>query len=206
MDRTKLKLNQISGLIIFGAGVMIEKFSPVQNGLIFVIFGLLVFFVSSKLSKGIYLSLIILTIGYLFKIMHYSDPNLIILFGLIGLTVFGLIEYVYKNYRTDLFLIYISTVIILIGIYIRIIHFNFGMELTILGITSLTLSYFYRFFKKTKKIFDDYNKAILVLFWSMSYLLIVFHLPWSNIISVVFIISFWLWIIMSFIREMKFKN
>jgi len=206
MDRFRLNFYQIIGLMTYSIGGIIKSFLLNPVGLILIIFGLLVFLISSKLNAGIIVSVLILLIGFLVKMMHWPTGNEIILLGLISLIISGFIKFIYKRYRLDLILIFMSVSILFMGIYFKINHLRLNMELILIGFVMLIISYFIRFIAKDTKNFEDYNKLILVIFWSISSIFTIFHLSYSYIFSMISLLTLWLWLISSLIRDVKISK
>ncbi|GAB1856147.1 hypothetical protein MHTCC0001_09820 [Flavobacteriaceae bacterium MHTCC 0001] len=206
MDRFKLNHYQILGLLTYSIGAFAHNQIGNPIGMMVIFLGLLVFFISSSCNIGTIVSLLIIAIGYAFKVIHFIYGNEIILLGIIGFLVSAFFRYIYKTYRLDLILIYISITILLLGMYLKIVHLKYGMELIFIGCSAILVSYAFRFIKKTNKCFEDYNKMLLVVFWSLSTIFNVFHWAWGYVFSSIFTLTLWAWLITSMIRDFRTEN
>lgn len=206
MDRFKLNFYQILGLMTYSIGAIVQGLAENSIGLIIIFFGLLFFFVSSKFNIGFVISFVILAVGYQFKIMHWPKGNEIILLGMIGFLVSAFFKYIYKTYKMDFLMIYISLTVLVLGMYFKIVHLKYSKEIILIGFLAITVSYAFRFIKKIPKYFEDFNKMILVFFWSLSSVVNIFHWLWSDIFSLMFILILWTWLITSLIRELRMKG
>jgi len=210
VERFKLNFNQIIGVLFYSIGAIIESYTNNPGGLVLRCFGLLLFVISSENKLGytiaFLLSSILLFMGYTFTIMHWPLGNEFFLIGFAGLIVTAFFRYIHKKYRLDKILIFLSFTIITIGSYLKIIHMKFSSELILIGFISIVLSYAFRFIRKTEKTFEDYNKMLLVIFWSISYVFTIFHWPGNYVFSLIASIILWTWLILSMIRELKTKK
>ncbi len=206
MDRFKLNHYQIIGLVTYSIGTIVQSQIGNPIGMMIIFLGLLVFFISSSCNIGTIISLLIIAIGFAFKIIHFIYGNEIILFGIIGFLASIFFRYIYKTYKLYLILIYISITILFLGMYFKILLLKYGMEFIFIGCSAISVSYAFRFIKKTPKYFEDYNKMLLVFFWSLSTIFNIFHWSWGYIFSSIFTLTLWTWLITSMIRDFRTEN
>lgn len=205
MERFELNHNQIIGLLTYSIGIIVNEINGHPVGLMIIILGLLVFFMSSTFGIGLIISLLVILVGFLFKIIHFIYGNEILLLGMLGVLGSLFFKYIYKNYKLDLILIFSAITILFLGVYFKLLHLKYDTELIFIGCIAIATSYGFRFLKKTHKSFEDYNKMALVCFWSVSYLFNVLHWKGAYVFSTLFTLTLWTWLITSMIRDLKSK-
>ncbi|WP_196894650.1 hypothetical protein [Aureivirga marina] len=203
MNKLKLNNNQILGLFTCSFGIILQEFFQNYIGFPMAFFGFIVFLVSSKLNMAIIGSFFLLGIGYYLRILHLSMGKEIIIFSLISLIILSFVQFILKKYKLDIILIWLSFIILFIGFYLKIEHLILDNELMTIGYSLISISYFYRFIKKKIKVFEDYNKLLLVFSWSILSIFKMLHLVGSQFLSYVFIIILWSWLILSLIKDLK---
>jgi hypothetical protein len=203
MTKTKLNFNQMIALTILLIGIVFMSYFSPSPGLVFMFLGISIFLISSKINLGIIISFVLINIGAILKVIHHFGGNPIILIGIIGLISAGIFEFYKKKYPINLLSILIALSSILIGISFKILHLPYSNQVMLFGVLTLFISYSYRFYTKHTKVWEDYLKLMIVLFWCATYLATVLHLTWSSLVSTAFQLSFLLWLILSFGREFK---
>ncbi len=68
------------------------------------------------------------------------------------------------------------------------------------------VSYFFRFYKKKGKCIEDYTKLVIVILWTVLSLFSIFHWPYGDVLSIVFVITISVWLIILILNELKSKN
>jgi len=90
----------------------------------------------------------------------------------------------------------ISLGILLFGFLSKNLEWPYASKLLLVGFASLGLLYFVRFLSKSEKEFLDYNKLVLVTFWSLYGIFTVMHFPYTLFFLTMTSIAFVLWFIM----------
>lgn len=192
MRKFQPDLSQAAGLSVVVLGLILHMCNvPLANMVYFA--GFVFFILFSKPGWLVLIALIILVTGVFFKLMHWLGGMLIILGALIAGTVAGLINYLLKDFSLERMMIFISLCILASGIYLKVRHIHQAREFLVIGFSFLLLSYFYRFYRKDNKNFEDILKLLLVLScclsgifngsgskisWIFGSLMIVFALVW----------------------------
>jgi len=90
----------------------------------------------------------------------------------------------------------ILIVILVVGMLFKIQHWPYANLILVIAFSTLALSYPFRFIKKQEKKFLDYTKLILVVFWSISGIFIILHLPYKIIFQLITSAAFLIWFFM----------
>ncbi|MBK6834220.1 MAG: hypothetical protein IPG89_08105 [Bacteroidetes bacterium] len=202
-EKFKLNFHQSMGLMLFSIGAYVLNPLNLSADYIFMLIGALVFMLSSNFGWMFFVSLAVLLIGYVFKMMHWPNGNLIIASGLLLAHISIYLKYIHKCKNLVLIILFIAMCILDLGFYLKISHVKFGSEVMLLGFALIVINYSFRFYSKEHKEFEDYNKLGLVIFWSLAGSFTLLHLPGAFVISCIFTIIFWLWLIFSLVRESK---
>jgi len=202
MTKTQLNINQIGGLAFILIGYLLNGSLTSQSSL-FTGLGFLIFLMSSNISIGMILSVMVSFIGIVFTILHYGYGDILLPAGGIGIIIFSFIQYVYKNKALDIRLLYVSFLIYMAGIFLLFNKNYLGMVFLLVGLAAIVLSYSYRFYIKSNKNFEDYLKLALVYTGAFTSLMSFLHLPFALYVSTLFNILLFIWIIISLVREIK---
>ncbi len=90
----------------------------------------------------------------------------------------------------------ILIVILAVGMLFKIQHWPYANLIVVSAFSTLALSYPFRFIKKQEKKFIDYTKLILVVFWSISGIFAILHLPYKIIFQLITSAAFLIWFFM----------
>jgi len=90
----------------------------------------------------------------------------------------------------------ISLAILLLGILAKMLEWPYATKILLIGFSSLGLLYALRFLSKSEKEFLDYNKLVLVTFWSLYGIFNVLNFPYTLFFLTMTSIAFVLWFIM----------
>ncbi len=214
INRFQLNIYSSLGLILvaIGANLFVYSMNKIDMNfniwaisVLLMILGILLFSLNANFDKRTKVSIFIIGLGLLCKIMHWPLAGLFMLIGLIALIISGFFKYLYKKYSINKLMLFISLSLIGIGLNFKIFHvlYEYNEIIITIGVISLIITYYFRFSKKQNKSFEDFNKLILLFFWSISAVFTVNHLPYKEIFQVLTGLSFLVWIILSFIRDMR---
>ena len=89
----------------------------------------------------------------------------------------------------------IAIAVLLLGVSFQMAHWPYATEIILFAFISIGLLYPFRFWKKTKKMFLDYIKLILIVFWSVNGIFRALDFAYTLFFQVVIAISFLTWII-----------
>lgn len=202
-EKFKLNFHQSMGLMLFSIGAYVLNPLNLSADNIFMLIGALVFMLSSNFGWMFFVSLAVLLIGQVFKIMHWPFGNFLFALGLLLAHISIYLKYIHKCKNFVLIILFIAMCILDFGFYLNISHIKFGTEVMVLGFALIAINYSFRFYNKGHKEFEDYNKLGLVIFWALAGSFTLLHLSGAFVISCIFTITFWLWLIFSLIRESK---
>jgi hypothetical protein len=202
-EKFKLNFHQSMGLMLYSIGAYVLNPLNLSADNIFMLIGALVFMLSSNFGWMFFVSLAVLLIGYVFKIMHWPFGNLLFASGLLLAHISIYLKYIHKCKNSVLIILFIAMCILDLGFCLNISHIKFGTEVMVLGFALIAINYSFRFYNKEHKEFEDYNKLGLVIFWSLAGSFTLLHLPGAFVLSCIFTIIFWVWLIFSLIRESK---
>jgi len=90
----------------------------------------------------------------------------------------------------------IALAISLIGILARMLEWPYANKILLAGFAALGVLYALRFFSKSEKEFLDYNKLVLVSFWSLYGIFNVMNFPYTLIFLIMTATAFLLWFVM----------
>lgn len=203
LEKFKLNFHQAMGLMLFSIGAYVLNPLKLSADNIFMLIGTLVFMLSSNFGWMFFTSLAILLIGYVFKIMHWPFGNLLFAFGLLLAHISIYLKYIHKRKNLVFTILFVALCILDLGFYMKTSHAKFGAEIMVLGFVLIAINYSFRFYAKESKEFEDYNKLGLVIFWALAGSFTLCHLPGAFVVSCIFTIIFWLWLIFSLVRESK---
>lgn len=90
----------------------------------------------------------------------------------------------------------ISIVVLLMGMLARIFQWPYASMMVIGGFSAICIFYGIRFWKKTDRVFLDYVKLVLVLFWSLNGICRMLDLPYTLLFQIITGASFITWFVM----------
>jgi len=90
----------------------------------------------------------------------------------------------------------ISLVVLLLGMLMKILEWQFALHITFMAFLSTGVLYAVRFWKKDPKLFLDYVKLTLVTFWTTNGIFRIMDLPYTIIFQIIIGISFVTWFIL----------
>ncbi|MDE3740264.1 hypothetical protein [Maribacter polysaccharolyticus] len=98
-----------------------------------------------------------------------------------------------------------------IGFLMKILGWRLANDVMLVSFIGIGMLYSYRFWKKPLKKFNDYNKLVFILFWSINGVLNIFNVPHNLLIHAIIAISFVLWFVFEgtsyfFRRKKNAKN
>lgn len=202
-EKFKLNFHQAMGLMLFSIGAFVLNPLKFSADYIFILIGILVFMLSSNFGWTFFVALAVFLVGYVFKMLHWPYGNLITVLGFLLTNISIYFKYIHKRNDPILIVLFVALLILDLGFYLKISHLEFGNEVMALGFISILAGYFFRFYKKEIKEFEDYNKLGLVIVWALGGCFTLYHLPGAFILSCFFTIAFWIWLIFSLVRESK---
>lgn len=87
--------------------------------------------------------------------------------------------------------------ILLLGILLKTQQWSsHANTIIIVALVSISVLYTIRFWKKTRKVFLDYVKLVLIVFWCTNVILSVLHLPYETFFEVITFIAFLIWTVL----------
>ncbi len=89
-----------------------------------------------------------------------------------------------------------SLIVILFGIISKLLEWSFAKEILLVGFTSLSALYAFRYVKKTERKFIDTTKFVLVLSWSINGVLQVLDLPFTLFSQILTATTFVIWFVL----------
>lgn len=99
----------------------------------------------------------------------------------------------YKKVLTTPLLILMGSMAM--GFLMKILGWRLSNEIMLVSFIGIGILYSYRFWQKPLKKFNDYNKLVFILFWSINGVLNIFNMPHNLWIHAIIAISFVLWFI-----------
>lgn len=90
----------------------------------------------------------------------------------------------------------ISIAVLLMGMLARIFHWPYASVIVITGFSAICLLYSIRFWKKTDKLFLDFVKLTLVIFWSLNGICRMLDLPYTLLFQIITGASFITWFVL----------
>ena len=77
--------------------------------------------------------------------------------------------------------IYIAIGFLIIGAMLKIMHWQYGVEVLVAAFAAIGLLYIFRFLNKQPKLIVDYLKLLIVVSWAINGILIILHLPYRTV-------------------------
>ncbi|MGB5820513.1 MAG: hypothetical protein WBG90_13595 [Saonia sp.] len=91
----------------------------------------------------------------------------------------------------------IGIAVLLLGIFVKIQHWSsYANTIIISALIAISVLYSIRFWKKPKKLFLDYIKLILVVFWSINVIVSVLHWPYESVLEAITFVAFLIWTVL----------
>lgn len=90
----------------------------------------------------------------------------------------------------------ISITIILLGMLLRILNWPHAPKIILVAFAATGILYIIRFWKKSEKLFLDYVKLVLVVFWAANGVLRALDFPYTLFVQIVIALSFLTWVVM----------
>ncbi len=99
----------------------------------------------------------------------------------------------------------ISVLILICGIVFRIYNLPYSSILFSVANFSVIVLYFIRFISKTNKIFEDYQKLLIVISWSIALVFVFYDFKYSTVFIVLALLIFYLWSVLG-LYELLFEK